>query len=151
MHADRPPEAKTGHARDNVAYAQRSEQLSGSKGIKDSTLHTCTHTLIKLAIPSHLVGNISSRYIHAGCWHTMHPHTHGAYECCTVTVQMLQMGLWVCRVRVCASVCEFVCLWFGLACAKGRCQFRCGCGSFYCHAHMGAGGTRVEASRLENG
>lgn len=42
MHADRPPEAKTSHARDNVAYAQRSEQLSGSKGIKDSTLHTCT-------------------------------------------------------------------------------------------------------------
>lgn len=62
------------------------------------------HTLIKLAIPSHLVGNISSRYIHAGCWHTMQPHTHGAYECCTVTVQ-LQMWLWVCRVRVCASVC----------------------------------------------
>lgn len=67
----------------------------------------------------------------AGCWHTM-PRTG-----------RVSVAPWRCSCKCdcgcagceCVRVCASVCLWFGLACAKGRCQFRCGCGSFYCHAH----------------
>lgn len=81
---------------------------------------THVHMLIKLAIPSHLVGNISSRYIHADC-----QPLHGAYEFCilrllyTGAIPVAPLQLWM-------QLGECFVVWPRLALpSRGRCQWQC--------------------------